>query len=116
MRRRLALLLASASLIIGCGGGATPTPVPTAEGTPTPAPTDIYAETPAPSEVVEPTPTPEATATPVAGSKYTVKKGDTLWAIAKKYGITVEALQAANPKVVPTKMRIGTVLVIPPKP
>ena len=115
MRRRLALLLASASLIIGCGGGATPTPLPTNEATPTPTPTEIFNESPAPSEIVEPTPTPEATATPVAGSTYTVKKNDTMWAIAKKFGITVEALRAANPKVVPTKMRIGTVLVIPPK-
>jgi len=115
MRRRLALLLASASLIIGCGGGATPTAAPTNEATPTPAPTDIFVETPVPSGVVEPTPAPEASASPTAGSTYTVKKNDTMWAIAAKFGITVEALRAANPTVVPTKMRIGTVLVIPPK-
>jgi LysM repeat protein len=52
------------------------------------------------------------TPTPVA-SEYTVVKGDSLASIAKKYGVTVKALQAANPGVVPTKLKIGQKLVIP---
>lgn len=50
---------------------------------------------------------------PAAGSEYTVIKGDTLAVIAKKNGVTLKALQAANPGVVPTKLKIGQKLVIP---
>jgi LysM repeat protein len=119
MRRRVALLVATTSLVIGCGGGTTASPGSSGDASPTPAPTDIFVETPGPSEVVvEPTPSPSAavqTAPPSTGTRYTVKKGDTMWAIAKHFGITLEALQKANPKVKPTTMRIGTILVIPPK-
>lgn len=50
---------------------------------------------------------------PVAGSEYVVVKGDSLAKIAKKNGVTLKALQAANPNVVPTKLKIGQKLVIP---
>jgi len=33
------------------------------------------------------------------GSRYVVQPGDTLFGIAQQFGITVEALQAANPAV-----------------
>jgi N-acetylmuramoyl-L-alanine amidase len=106
MRRRIAILLLALGLTAACGGGATPTPEPTP--LPTPAPTDIFVESP------EPTPVPTTpAATPVSGTRYRVKKGDTMWAIAQRYGITVAALQAANPGVDPRAMRVGTVLVIP---
>ena len=32
-------------------------------------------------------------------STYTVKAGDTLWAISQKFGTTVAALMAANPDI-----------------
>ena len=50
---------------------------------------------------------------PAAGSEYVVAKGDSLASIAKKNGVTLKALQAANPTVVPTKLKIGQKLVIP---
>ena len=58
MRRRLAISLATLGLVAACGGGATPTPAPTA--VPTPAPTDIFVPSPEPSG-------PSATAAPAPG-------------------------------------------------
>jgi LysM repeat protein len=34
--------------------------------------------------------------------------------IARQYGVRVEALMAANPKLEPRRMRIGQALIIPP--
>jgi peptidoglycan-N-acetylglucosamine deacetylase len=114
MRRRLALLLAGALVVAACGGGATPTPGPSPS--PTPAPTDIFAQSPTPSVVASPA--PEASAepgTPTGGTTYKVKPGDIMITIAKKFGITVAALKKANPTVDPTKMHVGSELIIPPK-
>jgi LysM repeat protein len=108
MRRRLAITLVTLGLLAGCGGGATPTP---AAETPTPAPTDIFVASPEPT--AEPSAAVEPTAPAVAGQRYKVKKGDTMWAIAQEFGVTVAALKAANPDVDPQKMAIGTILVIP---
>ena len=44
---------------------------------------------------------------------YTVVAGDTLGAIAQRYGISLEALMAANPGVQPTALSVGTELTIP---
>jgi len=60
---------------------------------------------PVPPPVVEP---PVAT-----GSDYTVAKGDSLAKIAKKNGVSLKALEAANPGVVPTKLKVGQKLTIP---
>ena len=62
------------------------------------------------SVVLPPTPPPTAE---VGGSEYVVVKGDSLAKIAKKNGVPTKALQAANPTVVPTKLKIGQKLVIP---
>ncbi|MED4841532.1 GH25 family lysozyme [Weizmannia sp. CD-2023] len=58
-------------------------------------------------------PVVDKTATVKKSTTYTVKKGDTLSEIAVKFGVSLSALQKANPKVIPTKMQIGTKLVIP---
>lgn len=55
---------------------------------------------------------PVVTAPPPA-AEYTVVKGDTLSGIAKKEVVSLKALEAANPNIVPTKMKIGDKLVIP---
>ena len=60
-----------------------------------------------PVSVIVP-PTPEAT-----GTEYAIVKGDTLANIAKVHGISLKALQLANPTVVPTKLKIGQKITIP---
>jgi len=64
-----------------------------------------------PPVVLPPVASVEAPA--VGGSDYVVVKGDSLAKIAKKNGVTLKALQAANPGVVPTKLKVGQKLVIP---
>jgi LysM repeat protein len=83
---------------------------------PTPAPTDIFAQSPAPSVVASSAPAASAEpGTSASGTTYKVKPGDIMINIAKKFGITVAALKQANPTVDPTKMQVGSELIIPPK-
>jgi putative chitinase len=57
-----------------------------------------------------PPPTPVAAGT----SEYKVVKGDTFGTIAKKFpGVTAKAIEAANPKVDPTKLQINQIIQIP---
>jgi LysM repeat protein len=42
-----------------------------------------------------------------------VVKGDSFSKIAKKFGVSVKAIEAANPNVVPTKLQVGQKLSIP---
>jgi LysM repeat protein len=60
--------------------------------------------------VVTPTPPPEA---PAPAAAYVVIKGDTLGKIAHKNGVSLKALEDANPGVQPTKLKVGQKLVIP---
>jgi LysM repeat protein len=53
---------------------------------------------------------PAATPTPTV---YVVQQGDTLGAIAIRFGVSVEAIQAANGIDDPTKLRVGQELIIP---
>jgi LysM repeat protein len=107
MRRRLAITLVTLGLVAGCGGGATPTPVPL----PTPEPTDVFVESPEPT--IEPLPEEPTPTAEVAGQRYTVKKGDTMWAISQEFGVSLADLKAANPDVDPQRMAVGTILIIP---
>lgn len=50
---------------------------------------------------------------PTGGTTYTVKAGDTLYSIAKKYNVTVDALAKANNITNYNLIRVGQVLVIP---
>lgn len=74
-------------------------------GTSNVAPVVDHAQVPPPQvPVVPPT---------AAASEYKIEKGDNYTTIAKKFGVTVKALQAANPNVDPTKLQIGKPIQIP---
>ena len=75
------------------GAGARPTPAATEEITAEPEPT------------LQPEPTPQV---------YTIKDGDTISKIAKKFGVTTEELLAANPKIKnPDRIKVGQKITIP---
>lgn len=98
-------------LASGCSPASSASPPPAtaplvayATASPTlPPPSATPAADPA-TAIPEPTPTPFV---------YTVRAGDTLLGIALQFGITLDALQAANPSVDPRFLSVGVPLVIP---
>ena len=44
---------------------------------------------------------------------YVIKKGDTLWDIAREYGVSVNTLMELNPYVEPTRLQIGQYICVP---
>ncbi len=104
MRRNLACLLMLLALV-ACQPKTTTTPLAgSAAPYQTEAPTLTPTVIPALTEIHLPTPTTYT---------YTVAKGDTFISIAQKAGVTVAALQAANPGVPANALSVGVKLVIP---
>lgn len=69
---------------------------------------------PPPPAAAVPAPEPVIPAAPApAESEYVVVKGDYMQKIARKNGVTVKALEEANPGVRPMRLKIGQKLVIP---
>lgn len=85
----------------------TPSPSPSAS---TPGTGTEPVRTPQPNPPTERARPAPATAT---GKTHTVRAGETPYVIARRHGVSVKALLAANPGVSPTRMRVGTVLKIP---
>jgi 2',3'-cyclic-nucleotide 2'-phosphodiesterase/3'-nucleotidase len=95
-------------------GISTGSPSPSAAATPAATTTERPTAAPsiAPSASPSPQPTPEPTPAPTQ-VVYVVKSGDQLSRIAKKYGVTVAAIQAANNIKDPNLIRVGQKLIIP---
>ncbi|HTJ01123.1 MAG TPA: tetratricopeptide repeat protein [Dongiaceae bacterium] len=92
-----------------------PTPAPQTVVTPTPPPVSPPIATPPPARnpvVRSPAPAPARPAAAVLGT-YAVKRGDTPAAIARKYGVKLESLLAANPGLDARHMKVGQTLNIP---
>ena len=77
------------------------TNVPPVETSNTPTPQVV-----APTVAPQPPPAPEET-------EYVIVKGDTFSKIAKDQGVTVKAIEEANPNILPTRLQIGQKIVIP---
>jgi len=61
---------------------------------------------------------PTQTGTPVAskgGNRYTVRKGDTLFSIARQQGVNPSALMASNHLTPQSIIRPGQILLLPPR-
>ena len=86
--------------------------------TPTPSPTPLPTSTPSPTPTATPTATPTPTQTPTpTPTIHIVRPGETLFGIAARYGVSAEAIMAANPSVrrSPRILRVGEQIVIPGK-
>jgi LysM repeat protein len=83
---------------------ATPQPAIPAQPLPPVAP---------PAPAVDQTPAAPAHPQHAAAATYTVKAGDTPRAIARKYGVSVDALLAANPGLNPKRMKVGQTVNLP---
>ena len=101
---------------------AAQTPAPQAPPVPAaPAPSDAAspaapASVPTPGEAVEvvpATPAPESAPAPAAAKTYVVSRGDNLSRIAKRFGVTLEALMEANGLKNADRVDAGATLTIP---
>ena len=100
---------------------AAPAPVAAADSSPI-APVEPAASAPASSSEVSAvrfsptrpgTPAAAELVAPPAPTTYVVAKGDNLWSIAKKTGVTVKQLTAANKISTDTPLKLGQKLTIP---
>jgi LysM repeat protein len=98
-------------------GPPTETPIVTATPLPTQVPTAVPSPTETPiSATAEPTVSPSPTPPPPAvtgGCYYIVRRGDTLFSIARRFGTTIEAIAQANGLSDPRYIRAGQRLIIP---
>ncbi len=104
-----------------------PEPVPplvAVEQTPPPAPPAVKETPPATvSKPATPKPAPAPVAktetkpapAPAAARSHTMAKGDTLYSLSRKYGVSISAIQKANNITNPNAIREGAKLVIPAK-
>ena len=86
-----------------------PAPIPPAAPPPETNALPAVTQTPAAAQAA-------SSSTAAAGASYTVKKGDTLYHIAKEHygdGKRWQQIAAANPGIAPNSLRVGQTLVMP---
>jgi LysM repeat protein len=113
LRSLLGLVIGLALLLGACAPAspqATATLYATRAGTLKPFTGLAGTATLTPGEPDTPTPLPSATPTP---RSHTVRKGEDMFGIALRYGVTLDDLMKANPTVDPRWLSIGTVLIVP---
>lgn len=120
MRNRLAAFLLLLIFLPACtrsaGGPASALPtIGINRATPNPAETLLPPTRLPGAPILTPTPDPtRALPTPIARpGEYVIQPGDTLGNIARAYGLTLEALIAANPGVDPNWLAVGQVIKLP---
>ncbi len=121
MKRYQAVVVAAVVVVTVAGCAGVPTGgSPSAGTSPSAAPAATRAAS-APRATPKPTrsPIPSATGKPAAKATprrttYVIKAGDTLYAIAIRFKVTVQAILAANPEITnPNQIAIGQKIVIP---
>ncbi len=112
------LAILSSLMLAGCGRilhQPTPTAVAVVPATPTntprPTATRRATFTPVPATPSD-TPPPTVTPTPII---HVIQQGDTLLAIARQFGVTVQALQEINGITDPRRLRINQEIIVPLK-
>lgn len=92
----------------------TAEPLPVATNTPATNPVAPLAENTTPPVTNNPPPVVPP-ATDAAVTEHKIAAGESFSSLSTKYGVSVKAIQAANPGVDSTKLKIGQVVKIPPK-
>ncbi len=52
-------------------------------------------------------------AEPTSATEYQIASGDNFWTIGRKFGVSAQSIEQANPTVVPTRLQIGQKINIP---
>ena len=122
------ILIASSLMLVaavGCAKKASSTTSSVTDLTPTPAAPAYIAPTPvavqpvsyeAPAATVTPSYSSTPSSTSMMGNTYTVKKGDTLYGIAKKKyndGKQWQKIASANPGLSPSSLKVGQTITLP---
>ena len=114
MKWMLALCFCVVFLLAGCAAGEARLPTIVPLPSDTPSITHTPSTVPLPTNTLAPAPTLAPTLTPTpAPVTYTVTDTDDMFGVALRFGVSLDALKAANPSVIPNLMSVGTVLIIP---